>query len=237
MDDTWVASEEEGELNAAAWSGLNAADLRPVAALLRSPYPLDEHLASALADAIEAKEKGKSPCRILAKALKRKAQNAEERDNVMATVRNAWGASDEEGKLNATAMIGLDQTDLTGLAALLRSGHPMHQTLRSEVADAIERKGRPPCRIWAAKWKGREHRHPWAKLVESGLTGTFVVDELASRGSGNWESVISVAMDKFKLSHGSITKMVSEYRKWVAKTPARYRDPSVQGWRSKNRSN
>jgi hypothetical protein len=71
IDPDYVMSpdpEHEAELHINAWDGLTAADLAPLAALLRSEFEIEETLREAIADAIE----GKSPvCQIAAKRKRR----------------------------------------------------------------------------------------------------------------------------------------------------------------------
>lgn len=71
IDPDYVMSpdpEREAQLNIAAWDGLNASDLVPIAALLRSEFEIDVTMREAIADAIE----GKSPvCQIAAKRKRR----------------------------------------------------------------------------------------------------------------------------------------------------------------------
>lgn len=71
LDPDYVVSADparEAELHIAAWDGLKASDLAPIACLLRSEFEIETTLRGAIADAIEGKS---SACQIAAKRKRR----------------------------------------------------------------------------------------------------------------------------------------------------------------------
>lgn len=115
-----------------------------------------------------------------------------------------------EQRLRGAAALGLEDGDLRPLAALIRAGVPIEGALAAAIADAIDGCGR--VRLSAVKQKNRPTLSQEFEIHDRKIDiGIFVERRARSAKSGEYESIVREAMQKWQVGRTTVTNA----HKWI----------------------